>query len=72
MFDSSPDSIIARLVRKDNNSNSDQFMVFFDPFKDKRSGYYFGLTAAGTIKDGVLFNDDWDDDSWDAVWEGKY
>ena len=71
MFDSSPELIIARLVRKDNDSNSDQFMVFFDPFNDKRSGYYFGLTAAGTIKDGVLFNDDWDDDSWDAVWVGK-
>ena len=71
MYDSSPDSIIARLVRKDNDSNSDQFMVFFDPYNDKRSGYYFGLTAAGTIKDGVLFNDDWDNDSWDAVWEGK-
>jgi len=71
MFDSSPDSIIARLVRKDNYSNSDQFMVFFDPYNDKRSGYYFGLTAAGTIKDGVLYNDSWDDDDWDAVWEGK-
>jgi len=71
MFDSSPDSIVARLVRKDNYSNSDQFMAFFDPYNDKRSGYYFGLTAAGTIKDGVLYNDDWDDDDWDAVWEGK-
>ena len=71
MFDNSPDSIIARLVRKDSYSNSDQFMVFFDPYKDKRSGYFFGLTAAGTFKDGVLSNDDWDDDDWDAVWEGK-
>ncbi len=71
MFDNSPDSIVARLVRKDSYSNSDQFMVFFDPYNDKRSGYFFGLTAAGTFKDGVLFNDDWDDDSWDAVWEGK-
>ncbi len=71
MYDSSPDSIVARLVRKDNNSNSDQFVVFFDPYNDKRSGYYFGLTAAGTIKDGVLFNDDWNDGSWNAVWKGK-
>ena len=71
MYDSSPDSIVARLVRKDNNSRSDQFMVFFDPYNDKRSGYYFGLTAAGTIKDGVLFNDDWNNSSWNAVWKGK-
>ncbi|HKI78322.1 MAG TPA: DUF5916 domain-containing protein [Ignavibacteriaceae bacterium] len=71
MYDSYPDSIQANLVRRDNDSNSDQFTVFFDPYNDKRTGYYFGLTAAGTIKDGVLYNDDWDDDSWDGVWEGK-
>ena len=45
--------------------------VFLDPYHDKRSGYYFGLNAAGTLYDGVLLNDIWDDDSWDGVWEGK-
>ncbi len=71
MYDSSPDSIISRLSRRDVDVNSDLFAVFFDPYHDKRSGYYFGLNAAGTLYDGVLFNDDWDDDSWDGVWEGK-
>ncbi len=28
------------------------------------------MSAAGTYFDGVLLNDDWDDDSWDGVWEG--
>jgi hypothetical protein len=45
--------------------------VFIDPYHDKRSGFYFGINAAGTLYDGTLFNDDWDDDSWDGVWEGK-
>ena len=71
MYDSSPDSINANLSRRDEDSNSDQFTVFLDPYDDKRTGYYFGITAAGTLKDGVLYNDDWDDDSWDGVWEGK-
>ncbi|MEO8399558.1 MAG: DUF5916 domain-containing protein, partial [Ignavibacteriaceae bacterium] len=71
MYDSSPDSIISRLSRKDVDANSDLFGVFLDPYFDKRSGYYFGLNAAGTLYDGVLYNDDWDDESWDAVWEGK-
>jgi hypothetical protein len=71
MYDSSPDSIIARLTRKDAFVNSDLFAIFIDPYNDKRSGYYFGLSAAGTLLDGVLYNDDWDDDSWDGVWEGR-
>ncbi len=71
MLDSSPDSIQANLSRRDEDSNSDQFTVFLDPYNDKRTGFYFGITAAGTLKDGVLYNDDWDDNSWDGVWEGK-
>lgn len=71
MYDSRPDSIISRLSRKDDYSTSDQFFVFLDPYRDKRSGFYFGLSSAGTMYDGVLLNDDWDNDSWDGVWEGK-
>jgi len=69
MFDSAPDSIIARLARRDAMVSSDYFAFFIDPYYDKRSGYYFAVTAAGTMMDGVLMNDDWDDDSWDGVWE---
>ncbi|MFN2570786.1 MAG: DUF5916 domain-containing protein [Gemmatimonadales bacterium] len=71
LYDAHPDSIIARLARRDQGTNSDRFQVFIDPYHDKRSGFYFGITAAGTLHDGTLFNDDWDDDSWDGVWEGK-
>jgi hypothetical protein len=71
MYDSSPDSIYANLVRRDENSNSDRFTVYIDSYNDKRSGNYFGITAAGTLADGVLYNDEWDDITWDGVWEGK-
>jgi hypothetical protein len=71
MFDSSPDSIIARLSRRDNLVTSDFFAVGLDPYHDKRSGYFFVINAAGVLIDGVLFNDTYDDDSWDAVWEGE-
>ena len=71
MHDSYPDSIIARLARKDVDVTSDLFAVFLDPYNDKRSGFYFGLNAAGTLYDGVLYNDTWDDNTWDGVWEGK-
>lgn len=71
MYDSAPDSIIARLARRDAFVSSDMFGFFIDTYYDRRSGFFFALTAAGALLDGVLLNDDWDDDSWDGVWEGK-
>lgn len=71
LFDTAPDSIVARLARRDNDSRSDRFAIGFDPFHDKRTGYYFGINAAGTLYDGTYRNDSWDDDSWDGVWEGR-
>ena len=71
MYDTSPDSIIARLARRDEWVSSDHITLFLDPYYDKRSGYFFSINAAGTLIDGVLFNDTWDDESWDGVWEGK-
>ena len=71
MYDSSPDSIMTRLTRRDELVDCDYITLALDPYHDKRSGYYFTLSAAGTQIDGVLYNDSWDDDSWDGVWEGK-
>jgi hypothetical protein len=71
MFDSAPDSILALLGRRDAYCTCDYFVLYLDPYFDRRSGFYFGLDAAGTYYDGVLTNDEWDDESWDGVWEGK-
>ncbi len=71
MYDSQPNLIEARLVRKDVLITSDQLMFYVDPYHDKRTGYYFGVNAAGTLYDGTLLNDSWEDNSWDGVWEGK-
>lgn len=71
MYDSNPELITARLTRRDEWVDSDNILLALDPYNDKRSGYYFALNAAGTQMDGVFYNDSWDDDSWDGVWEGK-
>jgi Domain of unknown function (DUF5916) len=71
MYDSQPKLIEARLVRKDVQITSDQLMFYVDPYHDRRSGYYFGVNAAGTLYDGTLMNDTWDDNSWDGVWQGE-
>ncbi len=71
MYDSDPKAIVARLGRRDAELNSDAFTFYVDPYHDRHSGFFFTLTAAGTFSDGVLNNDNWRDNSWDGVWEGK-
>ena len=71
LYDRSPDSVRAQLARRDRIVSADRFVVFLDSYYDRRTGFYFGINAAGTLYDGTLYNDDWDSDTWDGVWEGK-
>lgn len=71
MYDSAPDSIIQILGRRDADVTADWFTFDIDPYHDRRSGFFFALSAAGTLRDGTLYNDDWSDNSWDGVWEGR-
>jgi hypothetical protein len=69
--DSDPKGIIGRLGRRDNQVDSDWFMLAIDPYYDKRTGYLFGVNPSGSIMDQALSNDVNSDDSWDGVWESK-
>ncbi len=71
MYDSAPDSIVKRLGRRDQPLQADRFYFYLDPYHDKRSGYYFGMNAAGTFYDGTIYNDAIFDATWDGVWEGN-
>lgn len=71
MYDNHPDSIIALLGRRDAPLKADKFIVYFDPFNDGQTGYYFGVNAGGTLYDGTMYNDVRKDNSWDGVWIGK-
>ncbi len=69
MYDSRPDSIIGRLARRDEDSESDHFAVGIDAAHDKRTAYYFIVNPAGAIRDGTFSNDTRTDGGWDGVWE---
>jgi hypothetical protein len=69
LWDSQPDSIIRRMGRRDDDTDSDQFQVAIDAYNDKRSGYFFMVNPVGAIQDGTISNDSWFDDSWDGVWD---
>jgi len=71
MYDPSPDSIMPILSRRDQYPVADWFGVFLDAYHDQRTGNLFALSAGGSVIDGVLYNDDWNDNSWDGVWQGR-
>ncbi|OGD19273.1 MAG: hypothetical protein A2W03_13080 [Candidatus Aminicenantes bacterium RBG_16_63_16] len=68
LTDSEPGKIIGRLGRRDEFVESDWFDVGFDPYHDRRSGYYFGINPFGSIEDGTLSNDEEPDATWDGIW----
>jgi hypothetical protein len=74
LYDTNPDSIMARLVRRDYiwGDPSDGCVLYLDSYRDKRNGYFFYVSAAGAVADGLIENDTKqpNDLSWDAVWEG--
>jgi len=69
MYDSRPDSIMSLLGRRDNFQNSDYFAVAIDPYHDKQTGYFFVINPLGSILDGTMYNDSWNDDSWNGIWD---
>jgi Domain of unknown function (DUF5916)/Carbohydrate family 9 binding domain-like len=68
-FDAHPDSIIRLLERRDTFTPSDQIWLFIDSYHDKRTGYEFGVDAAGVKMDAALYNGGNEDWAWDAVWD---
>jgi len=71
MFDSEPSKISKRLTRRDGDSDgiADWVGVAFDAHHDRLTGSIFTVTAAGSMTDGVFFNDSSDDDTWNGVWD---
>ena len=69
--DPDPEKIVGYLTRRDEDSQSDWIHLFIDSYHDRRTGYQFAVNAAGVKRDSYWYNDDNNDDSWDAVWEAN-
>ena len=71
MFDSEPSKISKRLTRRDGDTDgiADRIIVGIDAHHDKLTGSLFWVTPAGSIGDGVLYNDSSDDETWNGVWD---
>jgi Domain of unknown function (DUF5916)/Carbohydrate family 9 binding domain-like len=68
-YDPHPDSIIRILERRDTWTPSDMIWLFIDSFHDRRTGYEFGVNAAGVKLDQAIYDDGNEDIAWDAVWD---
>lgn len=68
-FDPHPDSIIRILERRDTFTPSDMIWLFIDSYHDRRTGYEFGVNAAGVKVDQAIYDDGNEDGAWDGVWD---
>jgi hypothetical protein len=68
-FDPHPDSIIQLIGRRDDFPESDRVILMVDSYHDRRTGYEFGVTAAGGRYDAAIYDDGDEDSAWDAVWD---
>jgi hypothetical protein len=68
-FDPHPDSIKKLLERRDSFTASDMIWIFVDSYHDKRTGFEFGVNAAGVKMDQAIYDDGNEDGAWDGVWD---
>ena len=67
-YDTSPDSIVNRLTRRDE-ADGDLVGIIIDSFHDLRTGFLFGVSSAGVKYDQMFTNDGQNQDaSWDPNW----
>jgi hypothetical protein len=72
LHDSDAKLIARRLLTRDGDAgDADRLTIFLDPMHDHLTGVMFRVSASNVQTDAVLFNDTWDDWSWNAVWESQ-
>jgi Domain of unknown function (DUF5916)/Carbohydrate family 9 binding domain-like len=69
LYDAEPDRISRRLSSRDADADADRVNIYLDPMHDHKTGVQFRVSASNVQKDTVIFNDSWDDQTWDAVWQ---
>src|SRR5262245_7733028 len=68
-YERHPDGTRTYLTRRDQDSPSDWVRVFVDSYHDRRTAYEFAVNPSGVKVDRYWYDDNNNDDSWDAVWD---
>src|SRR6266496_2898705 len=53
----------------DARAATDQLKIMIDSYHDRRNGFEFAVNPAGVKRDYAVYNDNQEDDAWDAVWD---
>jgi hypothetical protein len=70
MYDTSPDSIVRRLARRDDEVESDYISFRIDSYHDKQTAFEFTVNASGSKTDILLYDDgNSENNSWDPIWD---
>ncbi|MEP6778500.1 MAG: DUF5916 domain-containing protein [Gemmatimonadaceae bacterium] len=70
MFDTAgPNGITTRLVRRDNQFDSDYFQIVLDGYHDHLSRAFFTVNPSGSKQDQIGLGASCCDSGWDPVWE---
>lgn len=69
LFDRQATLISGRMSSRDADADADWVSVYLDPMHDHKTGVLFRVSASNVQSDNVIFNDQWDDSTWDAVWQ---
>jgi len=70
-YDSRPEQILRQLGRRDRPPPSDAVGIAIDGNHDHRTAFIFVATAAGVLKDSLVYQDTQSSDDWDAVWAAE-
>ncbi len=71
-YDSEPNKIVSRLVRRDDYVESDKVQILLDPHYNRQRAFSFTIYPSGSVIDGVIGGgwENWNS-AWDGVWEAK-
>ncbi|HUT64042.1 MAG TPA: DUF5916 domain-containing protein, partial [Anaerolineae bacterium] len=69
-FDSEPEKIIYKDLKRDSGLTSDdKFTFILDTYYDKRMGYYFSTNPNGVRYDATFMSDMGQNSDWDEIWD---
>ena len=70
-FDNEPAKIRAAMSRRELIDSDDQFGFILDTFQDNKNGVFFYMNPVGVQQDGIWFEGNNPDYSYDMVWNSK-
>jgi hypothetical protein len=62
---------VVRLTRRDRDTDGDRVSIDIDSSHDRRSAFHFEISAAGSVIDGLRYDDTELSTDWDEVWRAE-